>query len=1046
MKRFISLILVLSALFSLAACDLLGDTVTTDAANTAAPSETEYQTIEEVIVKPNNGSVILNEAMASNKSVITDNYGEYSDWIELYNDSDAPVSLKNYMLSDNPLKPTKFVFPDITLGAHEYLLVWASGRNLYDEETVSIHLPFKLSKDGEIICLFNALGSEVGRITYYDMPTDISAGPDESGKTVMLAEPTPGEKNVTAQYTEPETEEPPVPVNSGDKTVNTLRINEYATKKCVTFTDSEGDFGAWVEIYNFGQAPVSLNGLYLSDDPEKPQKWAFPDTEIKAGEYFTVFMMGKDKAYDGKEMQATFTLSGKEEKLVIFNGKEEEIDSAPVYELVSNMTCGRDKDDPEHWMFYPKATPDAENTLPGFEDIDSARYPSYKTTYISEVVAVNATLDASPDGKTHPSGELYDYYDTYDFIELKNPTDKDVILSSLYVSKGSFENAVQLPTAVLGAGKYRLIYFADENKYDTKKDEIYVDISLKRYGNELYLYDEKGTVIDSITVGTLFDNTSAGRISEQDEKVYYFTDVTPGYKNSTVAYGKSIAAPTFDLNGGYVEAGTKLTIRATGNAVVYYTTDGSEPTRQSQLYIDPITITKTMSVRARAYKSDSLPSEEMTVSFIVSDRVHSMPVIFLNANYNDLFSEKTGILADGADFDPFASKYTANDSSAFFNDASKYANYWKDWERPVSFTYIDENGNQVLSFNAGIKVFGQYSRVHDQKSISIRLKDKYGPTKVVYPFFGDDYINVFSSLVLRGSGQDANRAHIRDAFIATALNGKINCEVMNYRPVVVYLNGEYYGIYDLRERISDDFVADHTGADPDNLDRIKGLSIVQSGSRDIYNALFKYATSNDLSKTEHYEYVCSQIDVDNFIDYWIVTLYFANSDPGNIKFYRERKEGAKWRWIPYDFDWSLQSTENRFDIVLNTSKQVYSLIKAMMKNSSFKEKFFRRFAELLKDTLNPDRLLPLLRSMTDEIAEEMEYHIAKWRFRCDDNRAMAPQLVSTPSSMRSWETHIQNCEKWLRERDKDIINQMLGYKALKLTKDQLRSWGFTIDW
>ena len=1043
MKKIISLLLVFCTLFALAACNGEGRADTTAAEASVTGAATEYQTIEEVIVKPEKGGVILNEAMASNKSVIADNYGEYSDWIEIYNDSDEPVSLKNYMLSDNPLKPTKYVFPDISIGAHGYLVVWASGKNLYDSDTGSIHLPFKLSKDGEIICLFDSKGSEIGRITYYDMPTDISAGPDESGKTVMLAEPTPGEKNVTAQYVEPETEAPAEPVNTGDSTVNTLRINEYATKKSITFTDSEGDFGAWVEIYNFGEEPVSLNGLYLSDDAEKPQKWAFPDETIAPGAYFTVFMLGKDKEYDGKEMQATFTLSGKEEKLMIFNGRDEEIDSCAVYELVSNMTCGRDKDDPEHWLFYPKATPNSANTVKGFEDIDSARYPSYKTTYISEVVAVNATLDASPDGKSHTSGELYDYYKTYDFVELKNPTGENVILSDLYISKSSFEKAIQLPTASLGAGKYRLIYFADENKYDSKKDEIYIDMSLKRYSNDIYLYDGNGTVIDHIAVGTLFDNTSAGRLTDQDDSVYYFTTVTPGAKNSTKAYNQSIATPKFDRDGGYVEAGTTLTITAPEGVSVYYTTDGSAPTSSSKLYTKPITINETLSVRARAYRSDSLPSEEVSVSFIVG-RTHNMPVVFLNADHDDLFSEKTGILANGADFDPFSSKYTANDSSAFFDDASKKANFWKDWERPVSFTYIDENGTQVLSFNAGVKVFGQYSRVHDQKSLSIRFKDKYGPTKVVYPFFGDDYINVFSSLVLRGSGQDANRAHIRDAFIATALNGKINCEVMNYRPVVVYLNGEYYGIYDLRERISDDFVADHTGADPDNLDRIKGLSIVQSGSRDIYNALFKYATSNDLSKTEHYEYVCSQIDVDNFIDYWIVTLYFANSDPGNIKFYRERKEGAKWRWIPYDFDWSLQSTDNRFDIVLNTSKQVYSLIKAMMKNSSFKEKFFRRFAELLKDTLSPDRLLPLIDSLTDDIRDEMEYHIAKWRFRCDDNRAMAPQLVSTPSSMKTWNDHIERCKNWLKNRDQDIIEQILKYKPLKMTKELLKEYGFDV--
>ncbi len=1052
MKKIISLFLVAVMLFAAVGCETFSnDTTDTEKPNETKPDATTSGSSDtvpaiDVIVKPNKGGLMLTEAMASNKTTIADDYGEYSDWIELYNDGSSEISLKNYLITDSPDNKTKGILPDIKLGAGEYLVVWASGRNVYNESTRSLHLPFKLSKAGETVSLLTQSGSEIGRITLPEMPTDISAGPIDDGSTVLLAEPTPGEKNVTAQYVNKQSSDEPL--NLSDATVSTIRINEYTTKKTVTFTDSEGDYGAWVEIYNFGENEVSLKGLYLSDDEAEFDKWGFPDIKIVPGGYMTVFMMGKDKEYDGAEIHASFTLSGKETSLGIYNGRGDVIDSCKVYDLESNMTCGRDPDNADKWLFFPRATKNAANTVKGFEDINSAKYPAYKTAYISEVVAVNATLDSSPDGKTYSSGELYDYYKLYDYVEIKNPSSDDIVLSDLYIGKSTFDKAVWLPTVKLTAGGYRIIYFADETNYDSKTDKIYVDLGLNRYRNDIYLFDSRGNVVDNVETSLLFDKTSAGRASDNDDTLFYFTSVTPGAQNSSVTYSKAVGSPSFSLEGGYVDAGTALTILAPEGCLVYYTTDGSYPTQAGQLYRSPINVTQTMTVRARAYKSGSLPSDDVSVSFIVG-RKHNMPVVFLNAESDDLFSEKTGIWADGPNFDTESMKYDDpslggdEKENLFFKDAPK-ANYWQSWERPVNFTYIDESGTQVLSFNAGIKTFGQYSRVHDQKSVSINLKDKYGIKEVVYPFFGDNYINVFSNLVLRGAGQDANRSHIRDAFIARALLGQINCEVMNYRPVVCYVNGQYWGIYDLRERISDEFVANHTGADPDNLDRMKGSSIVQSGTSENYNALYKFVTNNSMTDSDNYAYVCSQIDIDNYIDYWISQIYFANTDPGNIKFYRERTEDGKWRWIPYDFDWSMSSHENRMrDYVFKQDKKIYGIIQRLIRNSTFKKKFISRFCELLNDTLNPDRLMPLLRELTNEISEEMPYHIERWNFRNkNDDRYVSGILMSAPSSMSRWESHIETVEKWLRERDTEIITHLKS--TFNLSDADLREYGLKI--
>lgn len=1035
---FLSLCLLLPTLVG---CDSLFPSDTTTTA-----SGTSVTTAEEVVVTPSTNGLVLNELMASNSSTIADDYGTYSDWIELYNSSSADISLSGYTITDDPAKFAKFVLPDITIKAGEYLVIWASGRNVYNAETGYLHLSFKINAVSEIVSLFSPKGVEIGRITVNNAPTDYSLGPDENGRTMIFSEPTPGTRNVTTAYTPVETE-PEVPLNTHGKDVNTVRINEFATDDCITFPDSEGDYGAWVEIYNYGASPVDMTGLFLSDDETKPAKWAFPSVTIGAGEYLLVYMMGKNGDYAASgELQATFTLSGKETFLGIFNGSTDIMDSCKVYNLFSNITCGRSSGDAEHWLFFPLATPGAANTVEGFEDVESARYPAYKQAYINEVIAVNTTLAAAPDGKTYTKGELTDYYDTYDYIELYNPNDTAVNLSDLYIGKNVFTNAVQLPNVQLPAHGYRVIYFGDETKYYSAKDEIYVNMGLNRYHNDLYLFNASGVCVDSILTGTLFDKTSAGRASENDDTVWYFTDVTPGAANSSAKFYKSVGTPEYSVAGGYVTEGASLTLTAPSGCVIYYTTDGSEPTQSSTLYTSPIQITKTVTVRSRCYKTGYLYSEGVSQSYIVG-RDHGMPVICLTTEAANLYSDATGIFAEGTGFDSESSVYVGtNDDyskreNAFYSNAAKYANYWQDWERPVHFDYITSDGKQVLSFNAGIKTFGQYSRVRDQKSVSINLRDKYGVKEIAYPFFGDDYINVFSSIILRASGQDSNAAHIRDAFVAKALVGEINCEVMNYIPVVVYINGEYYGIYDLREHINEDFVADHTGADPNNVDIIKGTTTMLAGTYDNYKALLTYVTSHSMANADNYAYVCTQMDVDNYIDYWIAQIYFANTDPGNIKFYREKTDTAKWRWIPYDFDWSMRSTENRFEMVFSySSMKVYSILRELIKNTDFKQKFLSRFCTLLNDTLNYERLKPLLDSMAAEISTEMEYHIARWNYRWNSENELLYLMCSSPYSMASWQTNITRIDTWLQTRNETIIKDMKSW--FKLSSADITALGY----
>lgn len=754
----------------------------------------------------------------------------------------------------------------------------------------------------------------------------------------------------------------------------TLRINEYATSNTQTLADEEGDFVGWVEIYNYGDKALSLKGLSLSDNKSKPDKWYFPDITLDKDSYLVIYLSNKEVVYsEGKNIHATFSLSNNDETIGIYNGTQTVVQTN-VVDLISNVSYGYGKDG--KYIYFPKATPGKENTINGFESIDSANMCKEKEVVISEMCITNA--------------------DSYDYIELYNPTDKPVSLSSYRLSDSSDpEKAITLKTeAVIKPKSYYSVYCSNCTYYDKKKNQTFVDMGLNRYGEDIVLTDSNGFVVDSIEYGTTVNGYTCGRDVEKDSTLVYFSKSTPSAANVKTTLKKPVAQPQLNLESSFVEKGTTVSAEAQ-DCVIRYTLDGSEPDEKSPELKGNITVDSTVTLRARAFKDGHVPSEVTTATYIVG-RKPSMPVFFLTADQDDLFSNERGILASNikqGDTFPYQS-----------------ANYWKDWERPANIQYLDENGTAQLNFNAGIKVFGQYSRALDQKSLSINLKDKYGPKEICYPFFTDNDVNVFSSFVLRNAGQDNSRAFLRDAFCTMVIKNQVDVAYMDYKPVVVYINGEYYGIYDLREKIDEDYFANHEGIDSENIDIIKGVSTVKNGSINSYKHLMDYLSKNDLSKKENYEYISTIVDIDNVISYWMIESFFNNTDTGNIKYYRENTDGAKWRIVLFDLDWALFPTTYKNNMVkayINPSGHGYNhsfstkLMCSLIKNKDFRTRLIEINSQHYKTTFNEERMLKIFDEMVANLDEEMKYHTERW---------------GSPASYETWKKECASLRKIISER------------------------------
>ena len=295
------------------------------------------------------GNLYISEIVASNSYTYKDSDGEYSDYIELYNDNDYDVNLLNYRLTDSLFEIDKWSFPDITIKDHEYLIIFASGKNKC-EDSLACHTNFKLKSDGETISLIDNTGNIINRVSYKELNNDEAYSFTKGKYQVTI--PTPGKENSSEV------------IKKIDVKDYTIRINEYISHNKGSVYASDGSYNDWVELYNYGDNDLSLKGIALSDDVNNLNKYILPDVTIKKKEYLVIYLTGGVNI-EG-EITANFKLSDNDEKIILSGGNKI-IDESKVVKLDKNISYGL-KDD--KWLYFFSPTPGKENTTYGVEGFD----------------------------------------------------------------------------------------------------------------------------------------------------------------------------------------------------------------------------------------------------------------------------------------------------------------------------------------------------------------------------------------------------------------------------------------------------------------------------------------------------------------------------------------------------------------------------------------------------------------------------------------------------------------------------------------------------
>ena len=518
-----------------------------------------------------------------------------------------------------------------------------------------------------------------------------------------------------------------------------------------------------------------------------------------------------------------------------------------------------------------------------------------------------------------------------DWVKLKNVSAQPVDLSGYTLSDKLREPARDaLPAVTLAPGESCV--FDCEN------------VGLNAQRDALYLFDNSGALCDWAFLREVPAGGSYGR-EEGESGYFYFVQSSRGADNGE-GYRFVAGQPAVDVAAGVYDDAESLTLTLTGENV-HYTLDGSDPTEDAAAYTAPITITETTIVRAASFPADALPSKTATWSYFLREN-STLPIVSLVTDPDNLTGPQ-GI-------------YTNHEQA------------WSEkWEREATVAMYEDGGG--FSIDCGIRMHGRTSRrVSEKKSFTLKFRGRYGG-ELGYDVFGDGIVTDFSSLLLRASVEDTYTSYMRDEFFARIAMDYTDVPAQNYRYVSLFLNGEYWGIYAIREHHSAEYFASHYGVDAETVDMQTGEFEGQTA----WSELLNYARYHDLTSAEGWAYIQEHLDVPEMIDWLIFECWSGDIDVyENVRFYASPDyENGKYLYGLADMDLTMMGTDT-MSVGFNNF-QLHGIIPAALRgNAEFRDMFLTRLGEMLRGPLSDENAQKTLDELRAVVEPETARDLARW--------------------------------------------------------------------
>lgn len=570
------------------------------------------------------------------------------------------------------------------------------------------------------------------------------------------------------------------------------------------------------------------------------------------------------------------------------------------------------------------------------------------------------------------------YGDTPDWIELYNTSESAIALDGYFLSD-NMDNLAKwaFPNMTLNA-ESSLIVFASSR--DETGVFLHSNFKLSASGEPVILSTTDGTISDQINFSALETDQSIGRITDGHFNWVIFNTPTPNQSNALSQGTGFTQRPEWTTSDHFFESSITMVINHPNPiAHIFFTRDGSIPTIEDEAYTTPIVLDTTTAIRVIAFVDGQLPSPIISKTFFIGVK-HSIPVFSIMGDPAAFWSWENGILVNGGPNAEVEWPYLGS-------------NYWADIEVPVHLEYFTDQQKLGIKWQADIQTHGgRGARTNAMKPMRILNKKKYGARTVDYPFFYNRERTNFKRLVLRNASGDYNNCHFRDAFLFRYfIDEGLNIYGMAHQPVIVYINGVFYGVENLREKSDQYYLKYNLGLDLEIMDFLEEDTIVLSGDFTVFDSMYQYVATHDLSNQDFFEQAATYFDHDNIGENFIIQSAINNADwlHNNIKFFRERSEGSRWRYLLFDLDnamgrygWSDYPVNNFGDLINNYdgNNRHVNIFTAFLANENYRFSFINRYADLMNTVFRPEILAREVDRTIEELEPEMPQHFGRWNW------------------------------------------------------------------
>ncbi|MCH1508377.1 MAG: lamin tail domain-containing protein [Akkermansiaceae bacterium] len=802
-----------------------------------------------------------------------------------------------------------------------------------------------------------------------------------------------------------------------------VRINEFMasnTRSVPDITDFE-DYPDWIELHNPGATDVSLDGYYLSDNPDNRFKWAIPaGASIPAGGYLMVIADSQNAApgeefprgywpwkdFTVEKYHTNFGLSADGESVVLTQAV-----GVNTTSFIAEAANWKYLDDGSAQSTQWRArtyndAPWASGPAPlGYDNAPATEISfgpdsgsKYITSYFRHTFNVaDPTIFTGLTLRLLVDDGAVIYLNGEELLRQNMPsgtiTSTTRALDSIGGSDETDFDTYQLPPSHLVAGDN--VIAVEVHQSSANSSDLGFDLALEASSFTSV------NAIDSVTYGTSVTDISYGRDITTPTIWQFYAEPTPGAANTTsvvtdirLTSSRTSISPAAGL---YTDPENIVLSASSGD--IHYTLDGSNPTSSSPIYTAPIAISDTTIVRARVFESGKVPGAIATATYLYGETFNGLPIVSVVADPETLFGDEIGI-------------YDNNHEPV----TSGMNEVYKGKDAPGHVEFFPQDGSPGFAVNGGFRIGGENNwGSHDQKALNISLRGKYGDDNLKYDLFPGSGIPNHSAFTLREGGDDWDDAMIRDGMWNSIAGKLIDAETNAMRPSLVFLNGEYWGIYNIRSRWTAEWFFEKYGISNGEYDHL-GYGHFTSSSTTLgaqegevteWVELLNFIDNNDINAPADWAFVESRVDLDSFIDF-VVSESFANNSSWNHnrEFWKAHAPGSKWRWFLPDMDRTFKNSEinsNRFNDILNDD----ALLDRIKNQPAFKARLAQRYAAHVATTFEPSRIANIVDTLGGLITAEIPRQTARWSGSFVDGQAGDLQEIKDYTSNRVTSVHAE---------------------------------------